>query len=102
MNMMGNLNYKKLCFCSFLGSRSSSSDYRKTSVGKAKTVISKSMVSETMISQGVVSQTTVSQTSVGNASISQTMDWETSSIWMGGKDRSSSCYNGSRNDMDRG
>merc|ERR1711962_1563743 len=52
----------------------------------------------------------VSQTSVGNASISQTMDGETSSIWMGGKDRSSS-YNGSRsnskrsrlrNDMDRG
>merc|ERR1712243_391384 len=75
---MGNLNYEKyFVLCSFLGSRSSSSDH--------------------------------SQTSVGNASISQTMDGETSSIWMGGKDwgsysRSGSSYkrSGSRNDMDRG
>merc|ERR1711962_1768597 len=94
---------KKIVSCSFLGSRSSSSDHRKTSVGEAKTVISQAMVSETMISQGVVSQTIISQTSVGNASISQAMDGETSSIWMGGKDWSS-CYmrSGSRNDMDRG
>merc|ERR1712121_545904 len=56
-----------------------------------------------MISQGVVSQTIVSQTSVGNASISQTMDGETSSVWVGGKNRSSSYKrSGSRNDMDRG
>merc|ERR1711862_424451 len=51
------------------------------------------------------------EASVGNASISQAINGETSSIWMGGKDRSSSCYNGSRsshkrsgsrNHMDRG
>merc|ERR1719153_1914081 len=55
-----------------------------------------------MISQGVVSQTIISQTSVGNASISQTVDGETSSIWIGGKDWSSSYKrSGSRNDMDR-
>merc|ERR1712029_1189774 len=82
---------KKWENCSFFGRRSSSSHHRKPSVGEAKTVIS----------DGVIGKAVVSQTSsVGNASISQTMDGETSSIWMGGKDWSSS-YNGSRSNSKR-
>merc|ERR1711955_19287 len=92
---------KKWEDCSFFGSRSSSSHHRKPSVGEAKTVIF----------DGVIGKAVVSQTSsVGNASISQTMDGETSSIWVGGKDWNT-FYNGSRsnskrsrlrNDMNRG